>query len=250
MTRRLIVVLLGILAALALAPPSQAAGHTVTLSPNGPGPSALTIAANDTVTFKAGDANTYHVRRTAGSWTFDVVVTSSKPVTTKPFGTGTYGYRTTFDTVLGESPSSSGSIVVPTKATPSPTTSPTSKPSASATSRPSASPSPSAGASASVTASGVAVPPPITGGIIPTPDPSTSTGPQPQVAPTAGGLPTATASPTPLANASFADPSTIVQKSTHGFGLPVALAVVGVVGVVTLLVRFLLAAPEAQRPVG
>ena len=40
--------------------------------------------------------------------------------------------------------------------------------------------------------------------------------------------------------------SGIVQGSPHRYGLPAALAVVGIVGVLSLLVRFLLAQPEAR----
>ncbi|MCU1599500.1 MAG: hypothetical protein JWO22_209 [Frankiales bacterium] len=249
MTRRLLVLLLGMVAAVTLASPALAATHPVTLSP-GNGTVNVTVSAGDTVTFRAGDGSTYHVTSGKG-WSFAGTVTTAKPATTKPFNTpGTYAFTSTFDTVLGSAPSTGGSIVLPAKATPTPTTPASAKPSASATPKPSTSSSLKPSASASATQSGVAVPPPITGGVIPTPDVSTSAGPQPQVAPTAGGAAGATTSPTAVANTNFADPSTLVQKSPHGFGLPVALAVVAVVGVVTLLVRFLLAAPEAQRPVG
>jgi plastocyanin len=230
------------LAVLFVAAPARAAGHTVTLSNRGPSPSALTIALNDTVTFRAGDASTYHVRRSSGPWTFSATVTSSKPVTTSGFGTaGTYGYTVTFDTLLGESPPVNGSITVPAAPTPTPTPSASSSPSArprpttTASAQPSATPSPSA------SPSGVAVPPPIIGGVVPTPGPTPSGGPAPQVA----AHPTAL-SPTPAANVDYAKPSEIVQRSAHGFGLPAALAAVAAVGVVSLIVRILLASPEAR----
>lgn len=244
MTRRLLVALLGLLAVLFLPAPAQAAGHTVTLSTGGPSPSAITISAGDTVTFRAGDGNTYHVRRSAGTWTFSATVTSAKPVTTPPFTqAGTYSYTTTFDTLLGESPASNGSITVPaTPPSPTPSASPSARPSATATPRPTASPSPSAAPSPS----GVALPPPIVGGVEPTPTGSPSAQPAPVVAvgrPSASPLP-----PSPVPVVDYADPTEIAQGSAHGFGLPATLAVVAVVGVVSLIVRILLAAPEARRP--
>ena len=39
----------------------------------------------------------------------------------------------------------------------------------------------------------------------------------------------------------------LVQGSPHKYGLPAALAVVGITGVVSLLVRLLLAEPAARR---
>lgn len=242
MTRRLLVVLLGLLAVLFLPAAAHAAGHTVTLSTGGPSPSAITISAGDTVTFRAGDANTYHVRRSAGSWTFSATVTSAKPATTPPFTeAGTYSYTTTFDTLLGESPASNGSITVPaTPPSPTPSASPSARPSATASARPSASVSPSAVPSPS----GVAVPPPIGGAVVPTPTATPSAQRAPVVA-------TGRPSPTPLSSSpvpvvDYADPAEIAQDSAHGFGLPAALAVVAAVGVVSLIVRILLAAPEAR----
>jgi plastocyanin len=236
-------VLLGVL--MTASPAHAATNHVVTLATNGPQPGNVTIAVGDTVTFKAADGNTFHVRRTSGSWTFTATVTTAKPATTKAFtAAGTYGYSSTFDTILGESPPASGSVVVPASS-PSPTAKPstTPKPSTSASPRPSASGSPSP--TAAPTQSGVAVPPPITGGVVPTPSPTPApNGPAPQFPTT----PDQTSSPTsaPAANVQYADPSGLVQKSRHGYGLPTLLAVVGIVGVATLLVRLLLAQPEAR----
>ena len=244
--RRVLPVVLALLAVLVWQSPAQAATHTVTLATSGPSPSAITIRAGDTVTFKASDANTYHVRRTSGSWTFTATVTSGKPVTTRAFSTaGTYAYSMTFDTILGESPPQSGSIVVPaTSPSPTPTKSAAPRPSPSASSRPAGSPS----ATAAPTQSGVAIPPPITGAVVPTPSVTPSTGPVPQVAPPAAPS-TPTADPSTTASVTYSDKK-LTQGSAHGFGLPAALAVVGVVGVVSLIVRLLLAAPEARPDVG
>lgn len=247
--RRVLPVVLALLAVVMWQAPAQAAGHTVTLATSGPSPSALTIKAGDTVTFKASDANTYHLRRTSGAWTFTATVTSAKPFTTPAFtAPGTYGYAMTFDTLIGESPPQDGSVVVPSS-TPSPSPTPTTTKSASP--RPSASAAPRPSGSASPTAvptqSGVAVPPPIEGGVVPTPGVTPSTGPQPQVAP---GL---SPSATPLPSGSpvkYGSKGQLAGKSTHALGLPTALAVVAVVGVVSLLVRLLLAAPEARPDVG
>jgi plastocyanin len=231
-------VLLGVLLT---ATPVHAAGkdHVVTLATNGPQPTNVTIVAGDTVTFKAGDGNTFHLRSTSTNWSVSAVVTSAKSLTRAFTAAGTYRYSSTFDTLLGESPPANGSVVVPTSSpSPSASASPTAKPSSAVTSRPSAS------ASAVPTQSGVAVPPPITGGVVPTADPTTPSGPTPQFAPQPGQ----TASPTaaPAANVQYADPSGLVQGSRHGYGLPTLLAVVGIVGVATLLVRLLLAQPEAR----
>ena len=247
MTRRVLPVLLALLAVVVWQAPARAAGHTVTLATSGPSPSALTISAGDTVTFKAADANTYHLRRTGGSWTVPATVTQSKPFTTEPFTQpGTYSYTMSFDTLIGPSPPQSGSIVVPATA---PSPSPTAAPSASASARPTTSARPSASASPTAvpTASGVALPPPIVGGVVPSATPSASAGPMPQVAP-----PVAAGSPEPSATTavSYAPKAGIVQRSAHGIGLPAVLAAVGVVGVVSLLVRFLLAAPEARPDIG
>jgi plastocyanin len=242
-TRRLLAVLFGLLLALVgLASPAEAADHTVTLATSGPSPSAVTISVGDTVTFKAGDANTYHLRRSSGSWTFTATVTRAKPYTTASFPkAGTYGYTMTFDTLIGPSPPQGGSIVVPAPPpTPTPTAVATTKPSSRPTTKPvGTTPSPAAAPSST----GVAVPPPITGAIIPTPVLTPSLGPAPQVA-TAG--PTQTPSSSPLPHIDYGNPSGIAQKSPHGMGLPTALAVVAAVGVATLIVRILLAAPEAQ----
>lgn len=246
--RRVLPVVLALLAVLVWQSPASAATHTVTLATSGPSPSAITIKAGDTVTFKASDANTYHVRRTSGSWTFSATVTSGKPATTRAFASaGTYAYSMTFDTLLGESPPQNGSIVVPASS-PSPTPSKTSAPRPSASASPSAHPAGSPGAGAAPTQTGVAIPPPITGAVVPTPSVTPSSGPVPQVAPPA--LPdTPTPEPSKATSVTYSDKK-LTQGSAHGFGLPAALAVVGVVGVVSLIVRLLLAAPEARPDVG
>lgn len=247
MLRRLLPGVLALLAVLLWQSPAHAATHTVTLATSGPSPSAVTIRPGDTVTFKAGDGNTYHLRRTSGAWAFTATVTQAKPVTTPAFGAaGTYAYEMTFDTLIGPSPPQGGSIVVPTT-TPSPSASPT----GSTAPRPSATaavpPGPSATPAAGPTQTGVAVPPPIEGAVVPTPSGTPSAGPVPQVAPALPSTPEPQATAT--SEVTYSD-TKLTQGSAHGIGLPAALAVVGVVGVVSLLVRLLLAAPEARPDVG
>jgi hypothetical protein len=75
-------------------------------------------------------------------------------------------------------------------------------------------------------------------GRFPTPTPAPGV-PRPDIA-----GPGATAAP--AADVTYADRS-LVQSSPHRYGLPAALAVVAITGVVSLLVRLLLAEPAARR---
>jgi hypothetical protein len=94
---------------------------------------------------------------------------------------------------------------------------------------------------------GVAVPPPISGGVVPTPAATPTLGPVPQVAPpgTRPSPPTAGQA----VQVAYGDHGAIVQRSAHRFGLPAVLALVAALGVLTLLGRVLLRAPEADRRV-
>jgi hypothetical protein len=54
-------------------------------------------------------------------------------------------------------------------------------------------------------------------------------------------------SPTPAPDLRYGDPRALVQSSPHRYGLPALLAGVGIGGVLSLLVRVLLALPEGRR---
>jgi plastocyanin len=250
MTRRLLAALLGLLAALlsslVLAAPAQAAVSKVSLTASGPSPATVTVKAGDTVAFTNTDTVTHTLQSTSGNWKLAATRVGPKSTKSVAFAkSGTFDYSDTYANFLGLSQSTAGHVVVlaspPPSPTPRATTSP--RPVASPTARPIVSASPSA----VPTASGFAVPPPITGGVIPTPSATSSAGPVPQVA-SPGATPDSP-STTPVAHVDYASPRGIVQGSSHGFGLPAALAVVGVVGVASLLVRLLMSAPEAGRAV-
>ncbi|MDX6215683.1 MAG: hypothetical protein QOG99_1267 [Frankiales bacterium] len=250
MTRRAIALLLGLLTALGVglwtASDAWAATHVITLS-QGEQSTTVTIRAGDTVTFKNSDSSSHRVRSSGSNWSFDHTIAAGKSQLTAPFTRpGSYAFSDSY--AIGIVPRTvAGSIVVPTS--PSPSASPAPRPSA--TSRPSASasakPTTSASPSAAPTPSGIAVPPAIIGGVAPTPTASGSPGPPPQVAP-GGQTPSGTAT-TPVTHVDYANPAGIVQHSSHGTGLPVALAVLAALGVLTLLIRVLLSAPEARHDI-
>lgn len=210
---------------------AQAATTVVTLTGNGPSPASVTIQRGDTVTFRNSDDVTHRVRRTSGGWAFDVSVPAGGSVSTPAFGAaGTYGYEDSYTIALLVQ-RFDGSITV--KA-PAPTRSPSARPtsSRSAAPRPSASRSPSP--SPSPTGSGTAVGPPI--GTLPPVVPSS--GPTPDIAPPPV---TATVSPSPAPVVAYGDPAGLVQSSPHRYGLPTALALLAAVGVLSLILRLLLA---------
>jgi plastocyanin len=248
-TRRLLAAPLALLVALAavlaVASPAQAADHVVRLSQTEQDNSTITIRSGDTVTFTNTDSVSHRVK-SGSKWSFDHVIASGKSQRTNPFTQpDTYGYTDSY--VIGLIPRTvTGNIVVvPASPSPSSTPRPSSspRPSASASPKPTTSASPSA----APTPSGVAVPPPIIGGVAPTPTASGSPGPPPQVA-SGGQTPSGTAT-TPVTHVDYANPAGIVQHSSHGTGLPVALAVLAALGVLTLLIRVLLSAPEARHDI-
>lgn len=249
MTGRRLATLLGtaLLLALSLVSPAAAATKTVTLSNQGPSPTSLTVAAGDTVRFVNSDSVSHTVARTSGAWTFTRQIAAGASATTAAFTKpGTYAYSDSF-TLVAVPQTRNGSIVVPVPPSPSP------RPSASATPKPSAPPSPSVRPTASPTASpttpaptasasGVAIAPGITiGGIAPSASPAASAVPGPDIASPQPGR-----SASPATTVAYGGKSGIVQSSPHRYGLPALLALVGIVGVLSLLVRFLLAQPEAR----
>jgi plastocyanin len=253
-TRRLLAAPLALLvvlaAVLAVAGPAQAATSTVTLGQNGPSPSTVTVKSGDTVVFSNTDTVTHVLKSTSKNWSLSVTLKAKSKRSVAFSSAGTFDYSDTYNNaILGFSQTATGHVVVP--ASPPPSATPTSRASPSALPSASPSKSPRQGTSASPpaapTQSGVAVPPPIVGGVAPTPTASGSPGPPPQVAP-GGQTPTGTAT-APVTHVDYANPAGIVQHSSHGTGLPVALAVLAALGVLTLLVRVLLSAPEARHDI-
>jgi plastocyanin len=242
--------LLGALMALVLVPllgvsPAYAARTiTISLTAAGPKPANVTAAIGDTIVFKNTDATFVHdVGAASKNWPNPNFDSGPMP----PGASVTAGKLTKAGTYLYEGKnldSFTGKVVIPAATSPVPATSPTAKPvpskSGAPASSPAASPSPTGGA-------GNVGPPPLAGGVIPPPSPPAGgSGPAPNVAPTLAGedLPSA-------------EPSGDVVAVGHGrlpepptgrkYGLPAALAAVGVAGVASLLVRLLLAHPAARR---
>lgn len=230
-----------LLTGLVLVPQAQAATKTVSLTNQGPSPTSLTIAAGDAVTFVNNDTVSHTVARTSGAWTFNKTIAAGAAATTAAFPkAGTYAYSDSF-MLVAVPRTLAGSIVVPVPPSPSPTPKPSSTP------KPSATPSPTPGATASSsptpasTSSATAAPPLIIGGSPPpTASPRASAVPGPDIA---SPQASATAAVTDIA---YGAKTGLIQGSPHRYGLPAALAVVGIVGVLSLLVRFLLALPEAR----
>lgn len=218
----------------AAVPQADAATRTVHLTNDGPVPASLTVRAGDHVVF-VNDDTVPHQVTSQGGWQYDSgpvppsQTSAATPALTAP---GTYRYSDVRGVVLLPT-TFTGSLVVPK---------PTPKPSPSASRSPSSRPT---------------TPPP-TATRTPSPSPSASTaGPTPP--PTAPPSRTATphpvpsvtpGRPTPAPDVRYGDPQALVQGSPHRYGLPALLAGVGVGGVLSLLVRVLLALPEGRRPGG
>lgn len=225
--------------------PAQAATKTVTLSDQGPSPTSLALKAGDIVKFVNSGNSSHQVDSVAG-WTFHRAIQAGASASTPAFTkAGTYTYDDSY-TLVAVPQTARGTFTV-TAGTPT-TPSPTPKPSATRTTSPT--PKPSAGQTqtpsptSAATSSGVAIAPGLGTGIVPTtPPPSATIGPNPDIAPP---QPSAAGSRTPLAIA-YGGKDGVVQSSPHRYGLPAALAVVGIVGVLSLLVRLLLAEPASRR---
>ena len=247
----LLLALLG--AALVGAAPAGAATPTVTLSAKGPTPDSVTISVGDTVTFTNADLGE-HVVTISTSWTYAKKLASGQSDTTPAFTQpGTYTYSDQ-GLLLAM-----GTVVVQAS-TPSPAPSATSAPSPGASSRASSrassgskasngqpklgsAPATSAGASptgAPALPSGLS---PFRGGFLPPgslPAGPPDLGPQlaPPLAGESPGLPELSESA--VANATAGKGSVNNLNPQQAYGLPVALAVVGIGGAASLLVRVLL----------
>src|SRR4051812_33474874 len=242
--------LLGVLMALAVVPllgiqPAYAARTiTISLTADGPKPASVTAAIGDTIAFKNTDQTFVHdVGNKSTNWPTSGGRFDSGPM--PPGQVFTVGKLTKAGTYTYEGKnldSFSGKVVVPTTTSPAPAKSPTAKPT---TSKPPAT-KPSPTTSPSPTGGGGNLgPPPLAGGVIP-PPPAPGGGPAPNVAPTLAGE-----------EVPSLEPSGNVVAVGHGrlpepptgrkYGLPAALAAVGVAGVASLIVRLLLAHPAARR---
>jgi plastocyanin len=252
-TRRLLACLLALLAALAsvvlVAAPASAAVTKVSLTSSGPSPATVTIRAGDTVAFTNTDTVSHTLKSTSSNWTLKATTVAAKTTKSLLFSKpGTFDYSDSYQILVGIPQTSAGHVVVPKSASASPTPRATASRTPAPTSAPTRPPVATPTPSATVTpGAGVAVPPPINGGVIPSPGASPSLGPAPQVAPP--GTSPVPVTPAPVVDVAYGDHRAIVQGSAHRFGLPAVLALVAAVGVLTLLGRVLLRAPEARRRV-
>ena len=230
------------------ATPAQAGERTITLGASEPASITVTIAKGDTVKFLNSDSGITHtVKSSSRNWSFSKAVPGGGSARTAAFtAAGTFTFTDTY-TVVAVPRQATGQIVVPSTPAPSPSASPRSSPVAtkSPAPKPSAStgPSPAASATPLPVQSGTAVLPGIGPGVLPTPVATVTSGPMPQVAP--GGASPSVSPAADVAAVRYGGKDGLVQPSSHRYGLPAALAVVAIVGVGSLLVRLLLAQPEA-----
>lgn len=246
---RWVAVVLLLAAALALAGRAAAGSRTVTLTGSGPSPASVTVNRGDKVVFFNNDNVNHTVSDNAGPWAFRATIRPGGSAVTPAFSqAGHYGYTDTWFVALVER-DADGAIEVrapapspsrPPTATPKP--SPT-KPKPSATASPSSSPRATPSAEQSPEGSSTPTPAPsLTLGALPTvtPPPAT-TGPPPTVA---------TLAPSPTQAVAYGPKSDIAQSSAHRYGLPVLLALMAAAGVLSLLLRFLLAQPSGAGDPG
>jgi hypothetical protein len=253
------VVLLLSVVGLGLLPSAQAASVTITLSFQAPSPSNAAAVAGDTIVFSNTDQVVHAVKSKTGAWSFSKSVAAGASYSVKlPTTAGTFTYSDTHDVPIFGATVDSGTV---TATTPKPSASPTRKPTATpaatprATGKPTPQPSvqpsgqPSATPTGTPTAGvGTALQPGLGTGVLPTPTP-TGPGPQPNIAPPAPNASNAPANASSTATSGprvkYAD-KPLTRDSSHRYGLPALLAVLGLTGVASLLVRFLLAHPTAR----
>jgi plastocyanin len=233
---------LGVLAVLLVAgvgllPAASAASTTVNLTSAGPSRTSVTINRGDTVVFHNVDTASHTVKAADDHWTINAAVPAngSTSWTFNTVGSASSETFTYTDTHGLLSRVDRGQVVVNApKPSPSPkpsaTRQPTPKPSATQPSAtpPTASPTPDATVPTSQ---------------VPTSTPLPAASHHPIVA---GPPPAASPSTTPAAAVAYAG-RPLVQGSPHRYGLPAALAVVGITGVASLLLRLLLAEPAVRR---
>jgi plastocyanin len=205
-----------LLALTVLVAPGHGVTRDVSLTADGPKPRSLTLKPGDRVQFVNNDSVPHQVASRSG-WQYNSGplppgrITQESPPLTAP---GTY----TYDDIRGLFFAFEGRLVVPKPApSPSPTLSPRPSPTR-------ASPVPSA------TSSPTPSPTPVT------PTPSAT---RPSAVPVPTAAPTRPA-PRPAPEVRYGVQQALVQSSPHRYGLPTLIALVCVVGVLSLLLRYLL----------
>jgi plastocyanin len=219
-----------------LTPQAHAATKTVTLTANGPSPATLTLARGDRVQFLNAD-NAQHRVKSEGSWQYDsgtLAAGASSPLTPPLFKATTYRYVDTRSLVIPLA-SYEGSLVI--KAPP-PTASPTPSPTRSSAPSPTPSATPSAAPASTPAAPATPSATPVLGCCTP----GTVTSPTPSPVPSRTVAP-----PSPAPEIRYGAQRALIQGSPHRYGLPVLIGAVGVGGVASLIVRFLLTMAPASR---
>jgi plastocyanin len=222
-----------------LTPQAHAATRTVTLTANGPSPATLTLARGDRVQFLNAD-NAQHRVKSQGQWVYDsgtLAAGASSPLTPPLFKATTYRYVDTRSLVIPLA-SYEGSLVI--KAPP-PTASPTPSPTRTRT----PSPTPSASASASPTSAPPASASPSATPVVGCCTPGTVTSPTPSPVPSKTVAP-----PSPAPDIRYGAQRALIQGSPHRYGLPALIGAVGIGGVASLIVRFLLTMAPGSRRTG
>ncbi|MGZ6826194.1 MAG: hypothetical protein ACXVGH_05330, partial [Mycobacteriales bacterium] len=232
--------------------PARAATVGVSLTVQGPSPAQASARAGDTVVFTNNDAVTHTVRASGGGWSFSQAVAPGSSAS-HPFpAAGTYRYTDTHQVGVLTSRSDAGSVVVAAPAAPPPPPAPAPsrsvapQPTRTPTATPRATPPPTQSPGTATAPAVGALPVPV-GGAVPTASTPTPA-PSPAVAPSlsaAGAAPSAVPQTGAPAGPAYAQ-GALTQGSAHRYGLPAALAVLALTGVVSLLVRLLLADPAAQ----
>ena len=242
---------LAVLAALllplfALVGPAGAATRVVTLTNQGPSPTTLAVKVGDVVRFD-NQSNVDHTVDSAATWNFHRTIAAGTALSTPAFTkAGTFNYTDNF-TLVAIGQQVNGSVTVTGAPAPTASRSATPAPSRSASPRPSATRSPTASPSASASAvptsgTGTAIGPGFGPGVLTSAVPAPSTGPAPAIA----GPPPASGAPAAPIALQYGGKDALVQSSPHRYGLPAALAVVLMVGVLSLIVRLLLSLPESR----
>ncbi len=252
--------LLGIVA---LAVPASAQERLISITADGVSPKVLTLAAGDTVTFVNDDSSfSYRAQSTSDNWACDSGPVGLLPGRSfscpDPFTeSGTFTYEVAQDEPFR------GSIVLPKPGGTSPAATPRASAAPGGPASPAAGASPQADASPSPTPTGGTgtARPPVTSGFdslgIPSSPAPEGVAPAPAIA---GLLPTTEDAPAPgvevapEATGGSADPSAQPAvaadlpgaDSQRALGLAAVVAVVLTTGVVSLLVRLLLAEPSVR----
>ena len=255
--RLLAVLAAALLSSVLLALPAAAAQQVVTITDEGLVPTVLQVASGDTVLFVNESGAPRRVVATSDNWDVDSGLAllpqgsyeHPDPIT-EP---GTYTFT------AGDGEPFAGSVVLPAPSSPQPSPPPAdggASPAPAPGESPAASPAP-AESPAATGGTGTALPP-ITGGFgglgtIPSPA-AEGIAPPPAIAlpelPGAeeSGGPLPQTAPEPGTAGSDARPGRLASPVVaRGYGLPAALGAVLIAGVVSLLVRLLLAEPAARR---